>query len=259
MFNLQKQGLWQSLAGRRNFRIGVGYIVVLTTLIAVVFGFTFGSPLFRAKADAVSCTGNDTAYTVADGDTLSDIASRNNTTLQELVQHNNIANADWILAGQVICIPGSSSTSTLTSASQDVQQSVSVETQTMNMTTDQAPSAAIQGTGNYFPYGQCTWWANQRYYQLHKIYVPWTTQSDAWQWSARARDFHWQVSSKPVVGAILDLQPWVQGAYSLGHVAVVEKILPNGHVLASNMNWGGNSSVVDVDFTPGAGVTFIYA
>jgi surface antigen len=124
----------------------------------------------------------------------------------------------------------------------------------VSMVADLAP---IKGTGNYFPYGQCTWWASQRYHQLHGVYVPWTTNSDAWRWSIQAKNFHWVVSSKPTVGAIIDLQPWVQGAYGLGHVAVVEKVLPNGHVLASNMNWGGSSSVVYVNFVAGPGVTFI--
>jgi surface antigen len=115
----------------------------------------------------------------------------------------------------------------------------------------------VRGGGDPYPYGQCTWWASQRYYELHGVYVPWASQSDAWEWTARAHDFYWTVSSKPSYGAIVDLQPWVQGAYGLGHVAVVEKILPNGDVIASNMNWGGSSQVVDVEFTPGSGVTFI--
>ncbi len=116
-----------------------------------------------------------------------------------------------------------------------------------------------QGSRNVFPYGSCTWWANQRYFQLHGIFVPWTTQSNAWQWTARAYQFGWHVSGSPVVGAIIDLQPGVQGASWAGHVAIVERVLSNGHVLASNMNWGAYpSQVTYVEFTPGQGVTFIY-
>jgi surface antigen len=114
------------------------------------------------------------------------------------------------------------------------------------------------GHRNVFPYGECTWWADQRYYQIHGVFVPWTTQSDAWQWTARAYQFGWHVSGSPSVGAIIDLQPWVQGAYGLGHVAVVEQVLSNGHVIASNMNWGGYPwQVTYVEFAPGPGVTFI--
>jgi len=50
----------------------------------------------------------------------------------------------------------------------------------------------------------------------------------------------------------------VQGAYGLGHVAVVEQVLSNGHVIASTMNWGVYPwQVTYVQFTPGPGVTFI--
>ena len=116
-----------------------------------------------------------------------------------------------------------------------------------------------QGSTNVFPYGSCTWWANQRYFQLHGIFVPWRTQSNAWQWTARAYQFGWHVSSSPIVGAIIDLQPGVQGASWAGHVAVVERILRNGDVIASNMNWGAYPwQVTYVEFAPSAGVTFLY-
>ncbi len=114
-------------------------------------------------------------------------------------------------------------------------------------------------TRNVFPYGSCTWWADQRYFQIHGKFVPWRTQSDAWEWTARAYQFGWHVSSSPVWGAIIDLQPEVQGASWAGHVAVVEKILSNGHVIASNMSWGAHPwQVTYVEFAPGPGVTFIY-
>ncbi len=116
----------------------------------------------------------------------------------------------------------------------------------------------VKGKKNPFPYGSCTWWAAQRFHQLTGIYVPWTTQSNAWQWTARAHQFYWHVSTRPSHGAIIDLQPWVQGAYGAGHVAVVEKVLKNGHVIASNMSWGAYPwRVVDVEFAPGHGATFI--
>ncbi|BCL82135.1 hypothetical protein ccbrp13_46000 [Ktedonobacteria bacterium brp13] len=119
---------------------------------------------------------------------------------------------------------------------------------------------AMRGISNPFPYGQCTWWASQRYFQLSGVYVPWTINADAYQWSDRARDFHWSVSAQPQAGAIVDLQANIQGASNLGHVGVVERVLSNGHVLASNMNWGPDfSQISDVEFAPGPGVTFITA
>jgi surface antigen len=137
-------------------------------------------------------------------------------------------------------------------------------TSTSSGTTQSPPAKGTplptQGSVNIFPYGSCTWWANQRYFQLHGIFVPWRTQANAWQWTARAYQSGWHVSSSPVVGSIIDLQPGVQGASpSAGHVGIVEKILSNGHVITSNMNWGVYYwEVVDVEFVPGPGVTFIY-
>ncbi len=139
-----------------------------------------------------------------------------------------------------------------------VSSTLTTSTHLSSTITQSAPSAT-QVSGNVFPYGSCTWWANQRYHQLHGIFVPWKTQADAWQWTARAYQFGWHVSSLPVVGSIIVLQPWVQGAYSSGHVAIVERILSNGHVIASNMSWGANPwQVTDVELAPGSGVTFIY-
>ncbi len=115
-----------------------------------------------------------------------------------------------------------------------------------------------KGHVNPFPHGSCTWWADQRYYQLHGFYVPWTTQANAWQWTARARQFYWKVSNRPSRGAIIDLQPWVQWAWGSGHVGVVEKVLSNGHVIASNMSWWPTPwRVTNAEFKPGPGVTFI--
>ena len=120
------------------------------------------------------------------------------------------------------------------------------------------PSGPNAGV-NVFPYPSCTWWADQRYHQLHGIFVPWHTQANAWQWTSRAYQYGWHVSPSPVIGAIVNLQPGVQGVGGLGHVAVVERILSNGHVMASNMSWGAYpSSVTDVEFTPGPGVTFLW-
>jgi len=130
---------------------------------------------------------------------------------------------------------------------------------TQGTPTTTAPPTGTTGGGNVFPYGSCTWWADQRYFQLHGVFVPWHTQANAWEWTARAYEFGWHVSGKPVVVAIIDLQSGVQGASGLGHVAVVEKILSNGHVIASNMSWGAYPwQVTNVEFTPGPGVTFIF-
>lgn len=202
---------------------------MLLAMAALFFG-GLGSDMFGVFAQSAfaqsTCSSGDTVYTVVSGDTLSTIADRYHTSWQSLAQHNQIADANLIHIDESICIRGG-----------------------------KADANVATGSGNAYPYGQCTWWANQRFHKLNGAYVPWSGNADAW--TAGARKYHWHVSSRPSVGAIVNLQPYVQGAYGLGHVAVVEKILKDGHVIASNMNWGGSSSVVDVEFAPGAGVTFI--
>jgi LysM repeat protein len=206
----------------------VGHVCVLVMLVTLLCTGGLASGLLRAFAQA-HCASGDKAYTVRGGDTLSGIAARYHTNWQGLARYNHLANPDRISVGETICIPGASV----------VRQ-------------------PVRGKSNAFPYGECTWWANQRYHQLHGVYVPWLTQSNAWQWTARARQFYWRVSSTPLPGAIINLQPRVQGAYSLGHVAIVERVLANGHVIASNMNWGARPHAVTyVEFIPGRGVTFI--
>lgn len=232
------QHLWQYFQQHRRASLVTGHLVVVSALVLVVLGSTFGPSLIRTFAQA-PCASGDQTYVVQGGDTLGAIANRYHTDWQRLASYNKLPNPNLIYVAQHICIPGNVNT---------------------NPVTVNKPVNVAAGTGNPFPFPQCTWWASQRYHQLHGIYVPWATNSNAWQWTARANEFHWRVSSTPTVGSIVDLQPWVQGAWSLGHVAIAEKILPNGHVLTSNMNWGPNpAQVAYVEIAPGPGVTFISA
>lgn len=229
------QRVWRYF--QRHRVLVVGHISVIGVLGLLLLGSGLGTNTFAAFAQS-SCARGDQVYTVISGDTLGGIAARYHTNWPKLASYNHIQNPNLIYVDQKVCIPGKPRVNS-------------------GRPLIKGPPP-IQGRGNFFPYGQCTWWANQRYFELHRIYVPWTIQSDAWEWTARAHDFHWHVSSKPSLGAIIDLQPWVEGAYGLGHVAVVEKILRNGDVIASNLNWGVYYWVVtDVEFWPGTGVTFI--
>jgi surface antigen len=182
-------------------------------------------------------------HIVISGETLSSIASKYDISWPQLISINHLSDPNQIIAGQNICIPAESSSSHNTSLPLPLSPSV----------------GSIVGQFNSFSYGQCTWWADERYHQLHGIYVPWSKKANAWQWTARALDFGWHVSPAPQVGDIIDLQPNIQGASNLGHVAVVERILSNGHVITSNLNWGSNpAKVTEFEFAPGPGVSFIH-
>ena len=225
---------WIAKSFRRYTLVGVTRcIVVMLTLLVLATSLGFNS----GKAEAQTfCPRGVMSYVVRHGDTLSAIASRYGVNWRRLASDNLLANPNRIYRGQLICI-----------------MKVNGYIRQVNR---QHGSPA--GSRNVFPFGACTWWADQRYYQLHGIFVPWKMQANAWQWVARAYQFGWRVSSSPTPGAIVVLQPWVEGAYGMGHVAVVERILKNGHVIASNMSWGGNPRrIAYVQFAPGPGVRFI--
>ncbi len=227
---------WIAESFQRYTLVGVTRcIVVLSTLL--VLGASLGLNSEKAEGQTF-CPHAAIPYIVRHGDTLSAIAWRYRVSWRELASENRLANPNRIYRGQLICI-----------------MKVDGYIRQINRQPGPHPPA---GSRNFFPYGACTWWADQRYFQLHGIFVPWRTQANAWQWVARAYQFSWRVSSGPSLGAIVVLQPWVEGAYGLGHVAVVERIFKNGHVIASNMSWGRNPWYVTyVQFAPGPGVRFL--
>ncbi|GER87744.1 hypothetical protein KDW_19060 [Dictyobacter vulcani] len=244
LFTEKSRRIWLYVNQHRKLSIAVGHVIVLAVLGVVWLSSAFAPAVFGALAQA-SCAKNDQTYVVRGGDTLGSIAAGHKTTWQKLTSYNHLSDPNRIFVNQHICIQGHGNT-TVAKGGPTGNHPVVV--------------GAIHGKGNPFPAGVCTWWASQRYYQLHGIFVPWTTNANAYQWTARARDFRWRVSATPSVGAIISLQPGVQGASAFGHVAVVESVKGNGHVIASNLNWGPDySRITNVEFRPGPGVSFISA
>ena len=217
-----------------------GQVMVIAVLVIFVLNSILGMHLFSAFAQ-IACPEGNTVYTVQSGDTLGSIAAAHGTSWQTLAQQNQIGDPNLISVSEQICVPDKGTNSN------------PVQSQPLSSQTPQ------HNTVNVFPYGQCTWWAAQRYHDLHGFYVPWTTNSSAYQWTARAYDFGWHVSDQPSIGAIINFQAGVQYASYSGHVGVVEEILSNGDVVTSNMNVSGYSygSVVNLTFHAGSGVTFI--
>ncbi len=261
-----------------SVQIQLAVIAVLVTLFVTVFPWNTGAAHAQTFAVARTCNTSDKAYLIRRNDTLSHIAEHYRLPWQPLATYNQLANPNLIYAGDTLCIP-KKNTQAAPPATQDtgslsgsdfqptaiptvppIPTMPPIPTVPPISTVDAGGNNASAATGSYnpYPYGQCTWWADQRYYQLHGVYVPWTSNSDAWLWTSRAEEFGWHVSSKPTVGAIMDMQPDVQGASGLGHVAVVEQVLGDGEIIASSMNWGADpSAVTDFQFTPGPGITFI--
>ncbi|GCF10252.1 hypothetical protein KDI_38160 [Dictyobacter arantiisoli] len=140
----------------------------------------------------------------------------------------------------------------------DPEMSLSISAALKRVPRGFGPLAIATAYRNAYPFGQCTWWASQRYYQLHNVLVPWTFNANAGEWVDRALNFGWHVSSIPTVGSILVLSGGVQGADPVGHVAIVEQVKDDGMVIASSMNWGKHpGSITNSLFHEGPGVAFI--
>ncbi|MBA2285992.1 MAG: CHAP domain-containing protein [Ktedonobacteraceae bacterium] len=123
-------------------------------------------------------------------------------------------------------------------------------------------SAPVSGSSSSdtFPWGQCTYWADYRYHQVTGFWVAWNGNAD--RWTAGALASGWKVSYKPVLHSIIVLQPGVQGAGYVGHVAFVESLVGNNGANTSNFNFYANGGGFGVKsyytFYAGSGVAFVY-
>jgi len=213
-------------------------------------------------------------------DASGEITARNGMVWTALALYNSHVQANSLYPDEVICIPTGRPDNTMYAASAhslpigdalaslmraraidpvaDGQSAQPVNSMQVATLSARQSRALPTGRVNVFPYGQCTWYANERYYRLHGIYVPWQTSANAWQWRARAAEFGWRASLQPSFGSIMVLQPGVQGASRIGHVGVVERVNRDGSFIASSMNWGFRRAAVTWwRFFPGPGVSFI--
>ena len=105
--------------------------------------------------------------------------------------------------------------------------------------------------------GQCTYWADYRYWQLTGYEVPWA--GNAATYAYQAASYGWINTSVPVLHSIIVLQPGVQHAgYGTGHVGIVEGINADGSLNVSSWNIVGPGILTYSTYYPGAGVSFVY-
>lgn len=89
-----------------------------------------------AAALIAPAVANADSYTVKSGDTLSEIASTYNTTVEQLVSLNSISNVDFITVGQVLELDSTASTTeTTTSAATTDDSSLATSTAASTDTT----------------------------------------------------------------------------------------------------------------------------
>ena len=125
--------------------------------------------LIGAAVSLVSVANAD-SYTVQSGDTLSTIASSHNTTVDQLVLRNNIANANQISVGQVLELDATTSTTT-TSASTDQTTTASSATASTSSTLSAADAAAKEEIAQRESSGSYTA-QNGQYYGRYQLSLP---------------------------------------------------------------------------------------
>lgn len=108
-----------------------------------------------------------------------------------------------------------------------------------------SPSDAMPFTADKYAPGNCTYWAALRRGQTGRA-IP-NTWGDAYLWAGRARADGYAVDHTPTVGAIMQT-----AGGSLGHVAYVESVAPDGTWHISEMNVIGLGEVDYRAFPPSA-------
>ncbi|HEY2353992.1 MAG TPA: CHAP domain-containing protein [Gaiellaceae bacterium] len=108
------------------------------------------------------------------------------------------------------------------------------------MTKTAAAGHLTHATTDIFPWGQCTYGADQLFHDwnIYGQYVDF--RGDARYWADSARSKGWTVGTTPSAGSIAVYQPWAAGAGSVGHVAWVLDVYPSiGKVLVKEMHFVG--------------------
>ncbi|TFU61426.1 LysM peptidoglycan-binding domain-containing protein [Jeotgalicoccus nanhaiensis] len=100
-----------------------------------------------------------------------------------------------------------------------------------------APVTSASNGANYYDWGTCAWYVfEQRSQRGLSVGNMW---GDAKNWAAGAQAAGYSVSNSPSVGAIMQAPAYTNGAYGLGHVAIVESVNSDGSIVVSEMQFNG--------------------
>jgi surface antigen len=111
-------------------------------------------------------------------------------------------------------------------------------------------------SGNYYPWGQCTWGAEKRFAEFFHHYPQ--IGGDARHWGVDANARGWTVVARPEPNSVAVFQPGEAGAGRYGHVAWVRST--NGRqVTIEETNFRGLGVWDTRTVTPGANARYILA
>ena len=186
------------------------------------------------------------AYTVKSGDTVDSLAEKYKVDKTRLVVYNYL-DISGLVVGNEIILPGG----ILPDTEKPGYVAPVVQTYYAGTGTGFGGNTWNIGygtpgyAGNTYSYGNCTRYAYDRRIELGlRVSASWGNAS-SWAWLAAADGL--QVDNTPSVGAV------IQNGGGLGHVGIVEKILPNGDVSISEMNAyvsGGGYNIVSGRIVP---------
>ncbi len=189
-------------------------------------------------------------HIVADGDTLSSIATKYQTTWLRLYSKNTqLEHPDLITNGTELLVPASDEQLVeralpVPPAPEPVieKQPVKQEARQPKARSQAAPTARGSSSGNTYGYGYCTWYAKNRRGDLPN------NLGNADTWVARAASQGLATGSEPRTGAI--------GQRGM-HVVYVESVNGDGTVSISEMNREG-WNVISSRTVPASYFSYIY-
>jgi len=182
-----------------------------------------------------------TSYTVKSGDTLWSIAQANGTSVQVLLNSNNITTSTPLVVGQVLHITrdnGGSvpTTNTDTSSGSTSGSGTTNVTPTTTPTTTPTPTPAPTPTptANTYAVGQCTWFVKNA---LSWVGNYWGNAS---QWIFSGASAGHVVNHTASVGSVAVFTNGSHGADpTYGHVAVVIAVNNDGTIRIAEGNFAG--------------------
>jgi surface antigen/LysM repeat protein len=172
------------------------------------------------------------AYTVKDGDTIESVAERYKVSTTVIATYNDLE-LQGISTGLKIIIPGGDLPATERPGYVAPVAPVAVAT-TGTFITGYSSGfgggktwfiGGFTGASGGYAYGNCTAYVHWKRAQMGRPVG--TMWGNAGTWASRAAAAGYAVNKTPAPGAVI--QDW-------GHVAIVEKVLPNGDLELSEMN-----------------------
>jgi surface antigen len=171
-------------------------------------------------------------YTVRSGDDLKEIASKYKSDVNNILAVNDLADHS-VKANTKILLPEG----VLPNNERPGQSVLGNNNNSNNGSSGVAWTGMASYAGNRYSYGYCTWYAYNRRAQIGRP-IP-SNLGNACTWAANAQSWGYLVNNKPSVGAVM--QNRNRGCP--GHVAVVEKINPNGSIIISEMNYHSGTDI----------------